>query len=77
MGYRESVPTRSSLTFAAPRTVTAEDVEAVLARAVPRCEGRSLSAMVVQWMLDGEKIDEPVGAFGETLSADLEVLVER
>ena len=33
--------------------------------------------MVVQWMLDGEEIDEPVGAFGEILSADLEVLVER
>ena len=69
--------TRSALSFAGPRAVTEEDVGAVLARAVPWCEGRSLSAMVVQWTLDGEEIDEPVGAFGETLSAVLEVLIQR
>jgi len=61
MAIRQVLPTRSSMSFAAPRTVTAEDVDAVLARAVPKCEGRSLGAMVVQWVLDGEKIDEPVG----------------
>lgn len=49
----------------------------VLNRAVPRCGGRILRAQHVQWMLDGEEIDDPVGTFGETLSADVELLVER
>jgi cell division ATPase FtsA len=68
---------RSALSFAVPRTVTAEDMDKVLERAVPRYEGRILRALVFRWMLDGEEIVEPVGSFGEILSADVEVLIER
>ena len=68
---------RSALSFASPRRVTAEDVDKVVQRAIPRYEGRILRALVFRWMLDSEEIDEPVGAFGEVLSADVEVLIER
>ena len=74
---RLSVTSRSSLSFATRRVVIAEDVRTVLNRAVHRCGGRILRALDVQWMLDGEEIGDPVGAFGETLSADVELLVER
>jgi hypothetical protein len=49
----------------------------VLDRAVPKVDGRILRAVHVQWMLDGQEVGDPVGAFGETLSADVELLVER
>jgi cell division ATPase FtsA len=74
---RLSVTSRSSLSFATRRVVIAEDVRTVLNRAVTRCGGRILRALHVQWMLDGEEIGDPVGAFGETLSADVELLIGR
>jgi hypothetical protein len=52
-------------------------VRTLLDRAVPRCGGRIFRAQHARWMLDGEEIGDPVGAFGETLSADVELLVER
>ena len=77
MAYQDSVTMRSALSFAVPRTVTAEDMDKVLDRALPVYEGRILRALVFRWMLDGEETDEPVGVFGEVLSADVEVLIER
>lgn len=68
---------RSSLSFATRRVVLAEDVRTLLDPAVPRCDGRILRALHLQWMLDGQEIGDLVGAFGETLSADVELLVER
>jgi cell division ATPase FtsA len=71
------VTSRSSLSFATRRIVIPEDVRTVLNRAVPRCGDRILRALHVQWMLDGEEIGDPVGSFGETLSADVELLLAR
>jgi hypothetical protein len=55
--YQDSVRTRSALSFAVPRTVTAEDMNKVIERAVPRYEGPILRALVFRWMLGGEEIE--------------------
>jgi cell division ATPase FtsA len=69
--------TRSSFSLDGPRTITGEDVSRVLASAIPPCDGRIIEAVLVGWSIDGEPIDNPIGAKGGVLAADIDVLILR
>jgi hypothetical protein len=68
---------RSILAFVGPRTVTKADVCEALERAFPfSCEGDATVANI-RWFIDNEPVDEPTGAYGEMLIADVDFLIAR
>jgi len=65
----------SSLSLSRPRTITRQDVTNVLSRAAPPGAYRSVTIVGVQWELDAEPIESPVGEYGGLLSARVEMLI--
>jgi cell division ATPase FtsA len=75
---RRAVVSRSSLAITIPRAVGVEDVERIFSRAVEvREEAKILRVTVIRWMLDGRKVDNPVGLWGRLLEADVQMVVEE
>lgn len=73
---RRVVVSRSSLSFAEPRPVGKDDVRRVLSGAVRVREGKIVRAKLLRWRIDEGEVDNPVGAFGGLLEADIELLLE-
>lgn len=48
----------------------------MLARAIPPCDGSIIEAVIVGWSVDGEPINNPVGAMSGMLAADVVLLIE-
>lgn len=57
------------------RPITAEDVMYVMTLAARSCNASRLVATGLQWSVDGEAVDSPLGEFGSQLSATVEWLL--
>jgi cell division ATPase FtsA len=68
---------RSILAFVRPRTVTKADVCEALERACPfSCEGDT-AIVNIRWAVDDEPVNDPTGAYGEMLIADVDLLIAK
>ncbi len=67
----------SSLSLAAVRSITREDMRTVLSRAAPPGDYGSASIVSITWEVDGKTVESPLKECGGVLTARVEMVLER